>query len=178
MCFLTRQVSVPPAGCHVGDSVAGGVLISSFVMRVLKWQLSHLCPPDRGLLMGQKTCLLMAAAASLELCRKSLLPDQVHHPLPRPPHLASSSCTWMEVHQEQQRREVTNIARASVGVFTRFPPSLTRMRTLDGNSESRMCTFECALVAGAVPLPLLGAAKVPLSKAALPEQRRMAAPCF
>ncbi|TNM99155.1 hypothetical protein fugu_013719 [Takifugu bimaculatus] len=39
-------------------------------------ELSHLCPPDRGLLMGQKTCLLMAAAASLELCRKSLLSDQ------------------------------------------------------------------------------------------------------
>ncbi|KAL6117423.1 tex11 [Pungitius sinensis] len=34
--------------------------------------LSLLCPPDRTLLMGQKTCLLMAAAASLELCRKSL----------------------------------------------------------------------------------------------------------
>ncbi|XP_056898616.1 testis-expressed protein 11 isoform X2 [Takifugu flavidus] len=43
---------------------------------VLSYQLSHLCPPDRGLLMGQKTCLLMAAAASLELCRKSLLSDQ------------------------------------------------------------------------------------------------------
>lgn len=27
--------------------------------------------------MGQKTCLLMAAAASLELCRRSLLSDQV-----------------------------------------------------------------------------------------------------
>uniref|UniRef100_A0A8C2ZEZ7 Protein ZIP4 homolog n=1 Tax=Cyclopterus lumpus TaxID=8103 RepID=A0A8C2ZEZ7_CYCLU len=34
--------------------------------------LSQLCPSDRTLLMGQKTCLLMAAAASLELCRKSL----------------------------------------------------------------------------------------------------------
>ncbi|KAA8588794.1 hypothetical protein FQN60_010139, partial [Etheostoma spectabile] len=34
--------------------------------------LSQLCPPDRTLLMGQKTCLLMAAAASLEICRKSL----------------------------------------------------------------------------------------------------------
>ncbi|KAI3351644.1 hypothetical protein L3Q82_020470 [Scortum barcoo] len=33
--------------------------------------LSQLCPPNRTLLMGQKTCLLMAAAASLELCRKS-----------------------------------------------------------------------------------------------------------
>ncbi|KAM7000011.1 testis-expressed protein 11 [Tautogolabrus adspersus] len=38
---------------------------------VLSYQLSQLCPPDRTLLMGQKTCLLMAAAASLELCRKS-----------------------------------------------------------------------------------------------------------
>ncbi|XP_056294732.1 testis-expressed protein 11 [Pseudoliparis swirei] len=39
---------------------------------VLSYQLSQLCPSDRTLLMGQKTCLLMAAAASLELCRKSL----------------------------------------------------------------------------------------------------------
>ncbi|XP_070693295.1 testis-expressed protein 11 [Pempheris klunzingeri] len=39
---------------------------------VLSYQLSQLCPPERTLLMGQKTCLLMAAAASLELCRKSL----------------------------------------------------------------------------------------------------------
>ncbi|KAM8908649.1 testis-expressed protein 11 [Spinachia spinachia] len=39
---------------------------------VLSYQLSLLCPPDRTLLVGQKTCLLMAAAASLELCRKSL----------------------------------------------------------------------------------------------------------
>ncbi|XP_075337763.1 testis-expressed protein 11 isoform X2 [Odontesthes bonariensis] len=38
---------------------------------VLSYQLSQLCPPDRTLLMGQRTCLLMAAAASLELCRKS-----------------------------------------------------------------------------------------------------------
>ncbi|MEQ2159705.1 hypothetical protein GOODEAATRI_025798, partial [Goodea atripinnis] len=38
---------------------------------VLSYQLSLLCPPDRTLLLGQRTCLLMAAAASLELCRKS-----------------------------------------------------------------------------------------------------------
>nr|XP_020444009.1 testis-expressed protein 11 isoform X2 [Monopterus albus] len=38
---------------------------------VLSYQLSQMCPPDRTLLMGQKTCLLMAAAASLELYRKS-----------------------------------------------------------------------------------------------------------
>uniref|UniRef100_UPI0037E95F5D testis-expressed protein 11 n=1 Tax=Semicossyphus pulcher TaxID=241346 RepID=UPI0037E95F5D len=38
---------------------------------VLSYQLSQLCPSDRTLLMGQKTCLLMAAAASLEICRKS-----------------------------------------------------------------------------------------------------------
>ncbi|XP_040904364.1 testis-expressed protein 11 [Toxotes jaculatrix] len=43
---------------------------------VLSYQLSQLCPPDRPLLMGQKTCLLMAAAASLELCRKSPHSDQ------------------------------------------------------------------------------------------------------
>ncbi|KAM6923553.1 testis-expressed protein 11 [Xenentodon cancila] len=38
---------------------------------VLSYQLSLLCPSDRMLLMGQRTCLLMAAAASLELCRMS-----------------------------------------------------------------------------------------------------------
>ncbi|XP_015242569.1 PREDICTED: testis-expressed sequence 11 protein [Cyprinodon variegatus] len=43
---------------------------------VLSYQLSLLCPPDRTLLMGQKTCLLMAAGASLELCRKSPLSNQ------------------------------------------------------------------------------------------------------
>ncbi|XP_053285102.1 testis-expressed protein 11 [Pleuronectes platessa] len=43
---------------------------------VLSYQLSQLCPPDRTLLLGQKTCLLMAAAASLELCRKSPHSDQ------------------------------------------------------------------------------------------------------
>uniref|UniRef100_A0A3B4YEZ3 Protein ZIP4 homolog n=1 Tax=Seriola lalandi dorsalis TaxID=1841481 RepID=A0A3B4YEZ3_SERLL len=40
---------------------------------VLSYQL---CPPDRTLLMGQKTCLLMAAAAALEVCRKSPHSDQ------------------------------------------------------------------------------------------------------
>ncbi|XP_070818710.1 testis-expressed protein 11 [Chaetodon trifascialis] len=43
---------------------------------VLSFQLSQLCPPDRTLLRGQKACLLMAAAASLELCRKSPLSVQ------------------------------------------------------------------------------------------------------
>ncbi|XP_050983537.1 testis-expressed protein 11 isoform X2 [Labeo rohita] len=38
---------------------------------LLSFQLSQLCTPDRGVLMGQKTCLLMAAAASLEICRSS-----------------------------------------------------------------------------------------------------------
>uniref|UniRef100_A0A8C0YAC4 Protein ZIP4 homolog n=1 Tax=Cyprinus carpio carpio TaxID=630221 RepID=A0A8C0YAC4_CYPCA len=38
---------------------------------LLSFQLSQLCAPDRGVLMGQKTCLLMAAAASLEICRNS-----------------------------------------------------------------------------------------------------------
>ncbi|XP_068445351.1 testis-expressed protein 11 [Clinocottus analis] len=46
---------------------------------VLSYQLSQLCPSDRTLLMGQKTCLLMAAAASLELCRKSLHSAQTEH---------------------------------------------------------------------------------------------------
>ncbi|XP_043113113.1 testis-expressed protein 11 [Puntigrus tetrazona] len=38
---------------------------------LLSFQLSQLCAADRGVLMGQKTCLLMAAAASLEVCRRS-----------------------------------------------------------------------------------------------------------
>ncbi|KAL0974153.1 hypothetical protein UPYG_G00216340 [Umbra pygmaea] len=38
---------------------------------VLSYQLSQFCPSDRAVLMGRKTCLLMAAAASLELCRTS-----------------------------------------------------------------------------------------------------------
>ncbi|XP_027135583.1 testis-expressed protein 11 isoform X2 [Larimichthys crocea] len=43
---------------------------------VLSYQFSQLCPSDHTLLMGQKTCLLMAAAASLELYRKSNLSAQ------------------------------------------------------------------------------------------------------
>ncbi|XP_013888319.1 testis-expressed sequence 11 protein [Austrofundulus limnaeus] len=38
---------------------------------VLSYQFSLLCPPDRTLLMGQRTCLLMAVSTSLELFRKS-----------------------------------------------------------------------------------------------------------
>ncbi|KAF7228483.1 testis-expressed protein 11 isoform X1 [Nothobranchius furzeri] len=48
---------------------------------VLSYQLSLLCPTDRVLLMGQKTCLLMAAAASLELCRNSPYSAQVEEEL-------------------------------------------------------------------------------------------------
>lgn len=39
------------------------------VMCSLAGQLSQLCAPDRGVLIGQKTCLLMVAAASLEISR-------------------------------------------------------------------------------------------------------------
>ncbi|XP_046704738.1 testis-expressed protein 11 isoform X2 [Silurus meridionalis] len=35
---------------------------------LLCYQLSQLCVQDRGVMMGQKTCLLMAAAACLEIC--------------------------------------------------------------------------------------------------------------
>ncbi|KAM9376204.1 testis-expressed protein 11 [Pholidichthys leucotaenia] len=38
---------------------------------VLSYQFSQMCPPNQTLLMGQRTSLLMAAAASLELCRNS-----------------------------------------------------------------------------------------------------------
>ncbi|XP_065128000.2 testis-expressed protein 11 [Paramisgurnus dabryanus] len=40
------------------------------------FQLSQLCVPDRDLLIGQKTCLLMVAATSLEICRNSDYTEQ------------------------------------------------------------------------------------------------------
>ncbi|KAK1804282.1 hypothetical protein P4O66_020016 [Electrophorus voltai] len=43
---------------------------------VLSYQLSLLCVPDKGVLMGQKTCLLMSAAACLDICRKALQSEQ------------------------------------------------------------------------------------------------------
>ncbi|KAJ8015681.1 hypothetical protein DPEC_G00028630 [Dallia pectoralis] len=43
---------------------------------VLSYQLSQFCPRDRTVLMFQKTCLLMAAAASLERGRASPCSDQ------------------------------------------------------------------------------------------------------
>ncbi|XP_034147604.1 testis-expressed protein 11 isoform X2 [Esox lucius] len=46
---------------------------------VLSYQLSQFCPRDRGVLMFQKTCLLMAAAASLECGRTSSHSDQTEH---------------------------------------------------------------------------------------------------
>uniref|UniRef100_A0A3P8X9W7 Protein ZIP4 homolog n=1 Tax=Esox lucius TaxID=8010 RepID=A0A3P8X9W7_ESOLU len=45
--------------------------------------LSQFCPRDRGVLMFQKTCLLMAAAASLECGRTSSHSDQVLYFTPR-----------------------------------------------------------------------------------------------
>ncbi|XP_052010662.1 testis-expressed protein 11-like [Xyrauchen texanus] len=47
---------------------------SLFRMRdffLLSFQLSQLCASDRAVLVGQKTCLIMAAAAALEICRSS-----------------------------------------------------------------------------------------------------------
>ncbi|XP_066505252.1 testis-expressed protein 11 isoform X2 [Hoplias malabaricus] len=52
---------------------------SPFRMRdffVLCYQLSQLCVPETNVLMGQKTCLLMAAAACLEICRMSSMSEQ------------------------------------------------------------------------------------------------------
>ncbi|CAJ1058793.1 testis-expressed protein 11 [Xyrichtys novacula] len=67
---------------------------------VLSYQLSQLCPPDRTLLMGQKTCLLMAAAASLELCRKS-------------PHSAQTDALIQALEHIQICREIWKILKAS-----------------------------------------------------------------
>uniref|UniRef100_A0A3P8QEJ0 Protein ZIP4 homolog n=1 Tax=Astatotilapia calliptera TaxID=8154 RepID=A0A3P8QEJ0_ASTCA len=58
---------------------------------VLSYQFSQLCPPDRTLLMGQRTCLLMAAAASLELGRKSSHPTQFTQTLE---HIQICSEVW------------------------------------------------------------------------------------
>ncbi|XP_063046708.1 testis-expressed protein 11 [Engraulis encrasicolus] len=44
----------------------------------MSYQLSLLCQVDRTVLMAQKTCLLMAAAAGLELCR--ITPDSPQQP--------------------------------------------------------------------------------------------------
>uniref|UniRef100_A0A3Q3D538 Protein ZIP4 homolog n=1 Tax=Hippocampus comes TaxID=109280 RepID=A0A3Q3D538_HIPCM len=44
---------------------------------VLSYQLSQMCRPDRAILMAQKTCLLMAAAAALEWCRAAPHADRV-----------------------------------------------------------------------------------------------------
>uniref|UniRef100_A0A672HDR7 Protein ZIP4 homolog n=1 Tax=Salarias fasciatus TaxID=181472 RepID=A0A672HDR7_SALFA len=61
---------------------------------VLSFQESLLCPPDRALLMGQKTGLLMAAAASLELFRKSGLSSQVGLPLHALEYIQICSEIW------------------------------------------------------------------------------------
>lgn len=61
---------------------------------VLSYQLSQLCPPDRTVLMGQKACLLMAAAASLELCRKAPLFDQTEELTQALEHIQICSEIW------------------------------------------------------------------------------------
>ncbi|TNN25580.1 Testis-expressed sequence 11 protein [Liparis tanakae] len=74
---------------------------------VLSYQL---CPSDRTLLMGQKTCLLMAAAASLELCRKS-------------PHSAQTEQLTQALEYIQTCWEVWKTLKAS-GTLSSFLPEL------------------------------------------------------
>ncbi|KAM6253839.1 testis-expressed protein 11 isoform 6-T8 [Porphyrio hochstetteri] len=43
---------------------------------LLSFKLSQFCPSDKAVLIGQKTCLLMAAAVDLELGRQEVTPSQ------------------------------------------------------------------------------------------------------
>ncbi|XP_074530921.1 testis-expressed protein 11 [Halichoeres trimaculatus] len=87
---------------------------------VLSYQLSQLCPPDRTLLMGQKTCLLMAAAASLELCRKS-------------PHSAQTEELTQALEHIQICGEIWKTLKASGN----FPPDQTDTLLLLYEFEAR-----------------------------------------
>lgn len=79
LSFQVSSSTVPLSSCRLvhnrinanphADTVA--VVKARCVMFCLAGQLSQLCTPDRGVLMGQKTCLLMASAAALEICRSS-----------------------------------------------------------------------------------------------------------
>ncbi|XP_008121014.1 testis-expressed protein 11 isoform X2 [Anolis carolinensis] len=42
---------------------------------IMSFKFSQLCPSDKGTLLAQRTCLLMAAAVDLDIARKSSLPD-------------------------------------------------------------------------------------------------------
>ncbi|XP_067374256.1 testis-expressed protein 11 [Channa argus] len=74
---------------------------------VLSYQLSKLCPPDPTLLLGQKTSLLMAAAASLEIYRKS-------------PHFSQTEELTQALEQIQICWEVWKTLKAS-GTFPMDP---------------------------------------------------------
>lgn len=77
LSFQVSSSTVSPRGCRLVYNQLKtnphelGVVKVRCVMCCLAGQLSQLCAPDRAVLMGQKTCLLMAAAASLEICRSS-----------------------------------------------------------------------------------------------------------
>ncbi|XP_068182073.1 testis-expressed protein 11 [Antennarius striatus] len=76
---------------------------------VLSYQLSVLCPPDRSLLVSQETCLLMAAAASLELFRKSPLSDQTEELTQALEHIQICWEVWKALKASgNQPRDCTN----------------------------------------------------------------------
>uniref|UniRef100_A0A8K9UHR2 Protein ZIP4 homolog n=1 Tax=Oncorhynchus mykiss TaxID=8022 RepID=A0A8K9UHR2_ONCMY len=78
LCFLSFQNEQQDTAMKALESLCEHSKDEAQVLTALRsvTNLSQFCPPDRAVLMGQKTCLLMAAAASLELCRKSPNSDQ------------------------------------------------------------------------------------------------------
>uniref|UniRef100_A0A8K9VBQ0 Protein ZIP4 homolog n=1 Tax=Oncorhynchus mykiss TaxID=8022 RepID=A0A8K9VBQ0_ONCMY len=79
LCFLSFQNEQQDTAMKALESLCEHSKDEAQVLTALRsvTNLSQFCPPDRAVLMGQKTCLLMAAAASLELCRKSPNSDQL-----------------------------------------------------------------------------------------------------
>ncbi|PWA18664.1 hypothetical protein CCH79_00005643 [Gambusia affinis] len=89
---------------------------------VLSYQLSLLCPPDRALLMGQRTSLLMAAAASLELCRTS-------------PHSTQAEDLSLALEHIQACWEVCKTLKASGSGSYKYVHSLIKLSLPSGVSE-------------------------------------------
>lgn len=66
MCSFRQDVADFDSDCvHLTE-------FSAFIdVLVISYQLSLFCPSDQGLLIAQKTCLLVAAAVDLEQGRKA-----------------------------------------------------------------------------------------------------------
>uniref|UniRef100_A0A8C8DN70 Protein ZIP4 homolog n=1 Tax=Oryzias sinensis TaxID=183150 RepID=A0A8C8DN70_9TELE len=74
-CFLKlKQLEKAKEAAKEAERSDPDSIFTQFIVYKIAVQesnLSQLCPPDRTLLVAQRTCLLMAADASLELYRKS-----------------------------------------------------------------------------------------------------------